>query len=280
MAYGSPKIDGATGAQHVAITNSSGDQIGTLANPLRNTPVGIAQVQIVDGSGNAVGVTAGALNTSGGGGGGGGAVTVANGADVCLGSTTDAAVTTDTTATISARLRGLVNILTDVWDSANDRLRVHVQNSSLAATVADGSDVALGATTDAAVSTDTTGSISGKLRGLVALIASVRDTNKLRVNIENTLLAIKQVGSAFSTGQVSIATTATQIVAANSNRARLVIVQHGTTDVYLGGSGVTTGNGALLKGVAGNQFAVRSTAAVYGIVGTGTQSISYIEETN
>lgn len=40
--------------------------------------------------------------------GGGGAVTVADGADVVLGATTDAAVVTDTTGTISGKLRGLV----------------------------------------------------------------------------------------------------------------------------------------------------------------------------
>lgn len=44
----------------------------------------------------------------GGGGGGGGAVTIANGADVNAGATTDAAVTSDTTGTLSAKLRGLV----------------------------------------------------------------------------------------------------------------------------------------------------------------------------
>lgn len=44
----------------------------------------------------------------GGGGGGGGAMTVANGADVAEGATTDAAVVTDTTGTISGKLRGLV----------------------------------------------------------------------------------------------------------------------------------------------------------------------------
>lgn len=61
---------------------------------------------------------------SGGGGGGGGAVTIANGADVALGSTTDAAVTTDSSGTVSAKLRGLVAILANVWDSANTRLRI------------------------------------------------------------------------------------------------------------------------------------------------------------
>src|SRR6266851_6702708 len=42
-------------------------------------------------------------------------------------------------------------------------------SGSGAVSVADGSDVAEGATTDAAVVTNTTGTLSGKLRGLVAL---------------------------------------------------------------------------------------------------------------
>jgi len=48
-----------------------------------------------------------ALQTSGGGGGGGGAITVADGADVTQGNTTDAAVTGDNTGSVSAKLRGL-----------------------------------------------------------------------------------------------------------------------------------------------------------------------------
>lgn len=50
---------------------------------------------------------AGTVTTTGGGG-GGGAVTIADGADVAEGATTDAAVITDTTGTISGKLRGLV----------------------------------------------------------------------------------------------------------------------------------------------------------------------------
>lgn len=46
--------------------------------------------------------------SSSSGGGGGGAVTIADGADVAEGATTDAAVITDTTGTISGKLRGLV----------------------------------------------------------------------------------------------------------------------------------------------------------------------------
>lgn len=51
--------------------------------------------------------TAGQVKTTGGGG-GGGAVTIADGADVAEGATTDLAVVTDTTGTVSGKLRGLV----------------------------------------------------------------------------------------------------------------------------------------------------------------------------
>jgi len=48
---------------------------------------------------------------AGGGGGGGGAATIADGADVAQGTTTDAGVVTDTTGTVIGFLRGLVKLL-------------------------------------------------------------------------------------------------------------------------------------------------------------------------
>jgi hypothetical protein len=68
--------------------------------------------------------SSGQLVTAGGGGGGGGPATIADGADVAEGATTDAAVTGDNSGTVSGKLRGLVKILTDVWDSANHRVKV------------------------------------------------------------------------------------------------------------------------------------------------------------
>src|SRR4051812_39508300 len=50
----------------------------------------------------------GTVATSGGGGGGGGAATIADGADVAEGATTDIAVVTDANGTVSGKLRGLV----------------------------------------------------------------------------------------------------------------------------------------------------------------------------
>lgn len=50
----------------------------------------------------------GTVQTAGGGGGGGGAATIADGADVAEGATTDLAVVTDANGTLSGKLRGLV----------------------------------------------------------------------------------------------------------------------------------------------------------------------------
>lgn len=52
------------------------------------------------------------------------AVTIADGADVAEGATTDAANITGATGTVSGKLRGLVTILANVWDSVSGLLRV------------------------------------------------------------------------------------------------------------------------------------------------------------
>jgi hypothetical protein len=55
---------------------------------------------------------------------GGAAVSIADGADVAQGTTTDAAITTDSNGTVIGFLRGIVKILASVWDSINGRLKV------------------------------------------------------------------------------------------------------------------------------------------------------------
>jgi hypothetical protein len=62
------------------------------------------------------------------------AVTVANGADVALGATTDATVQGNNTGSVSARLRGISVVLNDVWDDIGNFLKVSIQNATLAVT--------------------------------------------------------------------------------------------------------------------------------------------------
>lgn len=60
--------------------------------------------------------------------GGGSAVSIADGSDVAEGTTTNAAITSDANGTVTGFLRGLVKMVSNVWDSGNSRLNVAVQN--------------------------------------------------------------------------------------------------------------------------------------------------------
>ena len=76
--------------------------------------------------------------------------------------------------------------------------------------------------------------------------------------------------------QVTVGTESTLIVSARANRRGVLIVQHGTNNVFLGNNGVTTGDGVLLAGTAGTSIFIPTTAAVYGIAGS-SQAVSYLE---
>lgn len=84
-------------------------------------------------------------------------------------------------------------------------------------------------------------------------------------------------GSAgIATAQVSVGTTATQIVAARAGRGSVKITNLGTTDVFIGAAGVTSTTGDLLPGTKGASITIPSNAAIFGIAGTA-QSVSVLE---
>lgn len=83
--------------------------------------------------------------------------------------------------------------------------------------------------------------------------------------------------STLATAQVSVAATATVIAAARTGRSQVTVTNLGTTDVFLGGSGVTTTTGILLTGTKGASVTLTFAGALYGIVATGTQSVSVAE---
>ena len=90
-----------------------------------------------------------------------------------------------------------------------------------------------------------------------------------------------QVGAAgLATNQISVATTSTLIVAARTGapgtgRVAVTILNSGAATVFYGVSGLTTANGSILP--AGAAVTLNTTAAVYGIVATGTVTVSYTE---
>jgi hypothetical protein len=81
----------------------------------------------------------------------------------------------------------------------------------------------------------------------------------------------------LTVGQITCATTATQIASARAGRKGIEVTMLGTGDAYLGASGVTTAAGHLLLGTKGTSKSLPSSAALYCIVASGTQVVSYVE---
>src|SRR5215467_935509 len=82
----------------------------------------------------------------------------------------------------------------------------------------------------------------------------------------------------IATGQVTVGATATLIAAARPGRVSITIINNGTTDVFLGPSGVTATTGLLLLGIKGTAITISGSAAIYGIVGSGTQIVCFMEQ--
>jgi UDP-N-acetylglucosamine enolpyruvyl transferase len=81
----------------------------------------------------------------------------------------------------------------------------------------------------------------------------------------------------FRTAQPTVGATATLICAARADRGPVTIINHGTTDVFIGDANVTINNGALLNGAKGQAVTIHTTAAIYGIVAAATQAVGVIE---
>lgn len=81
----------------------------------------------------------------------------------------------------------------------------------------------------------------------------------------------------MATGQVSVALTATQIVAARSGRGNVTITNTGTNPVYLGNTGVTAANGHLLPGGVGASITLPTQTAVFGIATGAAQVVTFLE---
>jgi hypothetical protein len=161
---------------------------------------------------------------------------LSDGADVNAGSTTDVAVTGDSAGTQSAKLRGLLKILSDIWDSVNHRIKV------------DGSGVTQPVSGSVAVSNlPTTQAVSGS------------------VSVGN-FPATQTVSGTVSVGNFP----ATQAISATSLPLPTSAAQDGTD-----GTGITqpTG-GAGIRGWLSGIYHLLSTTLTVSISGTPSVSIS------
>jgi hypothetical protein len=98
-----------------------------------------------------------------------------------------------------------------------------------------------------------------------------------------SVVSNQSVGSgSFATAQASPGVAATLIAAARTGvsgtgRIAAIITNMSTVPVFLGVSGVTTTTGSYLAGVVGAAVVIPTTAAIYGVVGSGTGSVSVQE---
>lgn len=82
--------------------------------------------------------------------------------------------------------------------------------------------------------------------------------------------------AAIATSQVTVGTSSTQIVPARSGRMAVTITMVGAGDVFVGVTGVTVANGALLLGTKGSSITIPTQGAVFGI-GAVAQAVSVLE---
>lgn len=118
----------------------------------------------------------------------------------------------------------------------------------------------------------------GHRTGVIGLPDGNGASYQADVNAANDLVvavATATGGVLSGTGQVSIGSSATLIIAANTRQGVLITNPSSTVTVYIGGSGVTTGNGQILT--PGSSITIPVVSALYGIVATGTQTVSYVE---
>lgn len=82
---------------------------------------------------------------------------------------------------------------------------------------------------------------------------------------------------AVAASQVTVTTTATIVCPARTNRSACTIATIGTTAVFCGPATVTAANGFPIENVAYKFITVPGTAAVYCIVGAGSQAVATLE---
>lgn len=159
------------------------------------------------------------------------AVTIANGGDFAEGAVSDAAWSGSGDGTVIAILKKLA------------------AGGGSAVSIADGSDVAEGATTDAAVTTDANGTVSGKLRGIVKLLAGTLtiqftapqhviadsgtistitnvvhvDDNTGSLTVDNATISVVGGGTEATAQRVTIASDSTGVLSVDDNGASLTV---------------------------------------------------------
>jgi hypothetical protein len=94
----------------------------------------------------------------------------------------------------------------------------------------------------------------------------------------NTIGGVVPRGSAtLATGQVSVGTTFTQVVAARANRATVTMSVGAANACAFGNTGVTATTGFPLQPVAGATLSLDTSAAIFAVC-SATTTVSFVEQ--
>jgi hypothetical protein len=152
------------------------------------------------------------------GGAGGGAVTIADGADVAEGTTTDVAVTGDNSGTEMAKLRGANKITADVWDSVNHWLKVNLQNTTVAVTQSGGWTATVSQGTAANLNAAVVGTgTAGAAAGGILTVQGVASMTKLLVTPDLPALASTSTKQSDGTQKTQIVDGTGNVVGSTAN---------------------------------------------------------------
>ena len=97
--------------------------------------------------------------------------------------------------------------------------------------------------------------------------------------VSGTVVVVER-GATIAHGNGSVTTTAAQFLASSTTRRSVTIQNLGTDYVYLGATGITANNGIRLA--PGQTFILDKSpnAAIYAIAASGTQTCSYLTESD
>jgi hypothetical protein len=237
-----------------------------------------APVWLSDENGNVLGGTANPLNvSSAGGGGGGGGV-----------------VTQPTASQLNAQVVG--NVASGVADAGNPIKIGGVANTAAPGSFPNGTRTDTWANAQGAivVAGFSTSGADGILNNAVVSMPGSQAIGSARLFLTagsvfngttfdrqrgdtNGTFSVSKGSGTIATAQVSVATSSTQVVAARAGRGSVKITNLGTTDVFVGVTGVTTTTGDLLPGTKGASITIPTNAAVFAVASGAAQTVSVME---
>lgn len=111
----------------------------------------------------------------------------------------------------------------------------------------------------------------------LSALSATGDRGNLASDVYRRIHVNDSANIAASSAVTSIADTATLVATALAGRKKMTIQNLSSSDIYLGGSGVTTSNGLLLKKGDSYTEAIGAGCALYGIVASGTANVRVLQ---